>query len=139
MGIISDTYSDEDIVKTFLVLELYDASALTANITAQAKNAKKWVNTYIGRQSDFTDAELAEIKNEGIILAASRYTACLMELKRQERAPKIAEETKMDCDTSEKILAAWCHNNGITPASEKKSRPTTPEILFVYSSEGSVV
>ena len=139
MALIAGTYSEEDIVKTFLVLELYDAAALTTNITAQAKNAKKWANTFIGRQSDFTVAELAEVKNEGIILSTSQKTACLMELKRQERAPKIAEETKIDCDAAEATLVAWCHNNGITPASEKKARPTTPVILFAHSAEDSVI
>ena len=139
MVIITDTYSDENIVKTFLVLELYDAAALTTNITAQAKNAKKWANTYIGRESDFTIAELEEIKNEGIILATSRYVACLMELKRQERAPKVAEETKIDCDAAEATLIAWCHNNGIIPASEKKTVPTSVKIPFVHSEEEYVI
>ena len=139
MGIITNTYSDEDIVKTFLVLELYDAAALTANITAQAKNAKKWANTYIDKQADFTSAELAEIKNEGIILAASQKTACYMELKRQERAGTVAEETKIDCDAAEATLIAWCHNNGIIPASEKKTVPTSVKIPFVYSEEEYVI
>ena len=135
MALILNTYSEEDIVKTFLVLELYDAAALTTNIAAQAKNAKKWANTYIGRETDFTDVELAEIKNEGIILATSQKTACLMELKRQERADKVSEETKMDCDAAEAILNDWCHNNGIIPASEKKAVPTSVKIPFLYSEE----
>ena len=139
MIIITDTYSDEDIVKSFLVLELYDAATLTANITTQAKNAKKWVNTYIGKDADFTDVELAEIKNEGIILAASQRTACLMELKRQERAPKISEETKIDCDAAEATLIAWCNNNGIIPAKEKKITPTSVKMSFVHSEEEYVI
>ena len=139
MVLITDTYSDEDIVKTFLVLELYDAAALTTNITAQAKNAKKWANTYIGRESDFTIAELGEIKNEGIILATSRYVACLMELKRQERAPKVAEETKIDCDAAEEILVAWMKSNGIIPPNEKKAAATSVEILFAHSAEEYVI
>jgi len=139
MVLITGTYSDENIVKTFLVLELYDAATLTANITTQAKNAKKWVNTYIGKEADFTIAELAEIKNEGIVLAASRWTACLMELKRQERAPKIAEETKIDCAAAEVTLIAWCHNNGITPAKEKKILPTSVKTPFAYSEEEYVI
>ena len=133
MGIITNTYSDEDIVKTFLVLELYDASTLTANITAQAKNAKKWMNTYIGKQFDFSGVELAEIKNEGIILSASQKTACLMELKRQERAGTVAEETKIDCDAAEATLNAWCYHNGITPPTKKGGIPTSVKIPFVYS------
>jgi len=139
MVLITGTYSDENIVKTFLVLELYDAATLTANITAQAKNAKKWANTYIGRQADFTDTELGEIKNEGLILATSQKTACLMELKRQERSDKISEETKIDCAAAEATLIAWCHNNGIVPAKEKKILPTSVKIPFAHSEEGYVI
>ena len=139
MKLITGTYSDEEVVKSFLVPELYEGVSFSNNIANQAKNAKKWANTYIGKQADFSDAELAEVKNEGIILATSRYTACLMELKRQERAPKIAEETKMDCNAAETILIAWCHNNGIVPASEKKAAPTSVEILFVHSEKEYVI
>ena len=135
MGIITDTYSDEDIVKTFLVLELYDESALTANITAQAKNAKKWANTYIGKQADFTVAELAEIKNEGIILATSRYTAYLLELKRQERAERISEDTKMDKEGAEKLLDIWMQNNGVIP----RRGNVSVKIPFAYSEEEYVI
>lgn len=139
MALITDTYSDEDIVKTFLVIELYDDSDLSGNITAQAKNAKKWVNTYIGKEIDFTTAELAEIKNEGIILSASQKTACYMEQKRQERAGTVAEETKMDCDAAEATLNAWCKNNGIIPQKEKKAVPVSVKIPFLYSEKDSVI
>ena len=139
MALITDTYSDEARVKSFLVEEMYEAASFSTNIATQAKNAKDEINTYIGREEDFTVVELAETKNAGIVLAASQWTACLMELKRQERAPKIAEETKIDCAAAEKRLIAWCHNNGITPASEKKARPTTPVILFAHSAEDSVI
>ena len=139
MKLITGTYSDEEVVKSFLVPKLYEAISFSNNIATQAKNAKDEINTYIGREEDFTVEELAKAKNAGIVLAASQWTACLMELKRQERAPKIAEETKIDCTAAEKRLIAWCHNNGITPASEKKARPTTPEILFAHSSEESVI
>jgi hypothetical protein len=139
MALISGTYSDEDIVKSCLVLELYDISTLSANITAQAQNAKKWVNTCTGREEDFTAAELMKTKNDGIILAASQKTACLMELKRQERSSKISEETKIDCATAETILNIWCHNNGITPASEKKTILRSVEIPFVHSDEEYVI
>lgn len=139
MTLITDTYSDGDIVKTFLVLELYDAVALSTNITSQAKNAKKWVNTYIGKEADFTVAELAKIKNEGVVLSASQKTACLMELKRQERSGSIAEETKIDCDAAEATLIAWCKNNGIIPQNEKKAIPTSVKIPFLHSEESSVI
>lgn len=139
MKLITGTYSDEEVVKSFLVTELYEAVSFSNNIATQAKNAKKWANTYIGKQADFTDAELAEVKNEGIVLATSQKTACYMELKRQERAGKVAEETKVDCDAAETTLIAWCHNNGIIPASEKKAAPTSVEVPFVHSAEEYVI
>lgn len=131
MALITDTYSDEDVVKTFLVIELYESSTLTANITAQAENAKKWANTYIGREADFTAAELAEIKNEGIILATSRYAAYLMELKRQERADRVSEDTRIDREEAEKLLDVWMRNNGI---SQRKGNVSVKS-PYVYSEE----
>lgn len=131
MALITDTYSDEDVVKTFLVIELYESSTLTANITAQAENAKKWANTYIGREADFTAAELAEIKNEGIILATSRYSAYLMELKRQERADRVSEDTRIDREEAEKLLDVWMRNNGI---SQQKGNVSV-KIPYIYSKE----
>ena len=140
MGIITDTYTDEDVVKDdYLVLELYDAATLSTNIANQAKEAKKWVNTYVGRETDFTVAELAEIKNEGIVSAACARTACLMQRKRQERSGNISEETKMDCDAAEAILNAWCKNNGIIPQNEKKAIPTSVKIPFLHSEESLVI
>jgi len=139
MAIINGTYTDETVTKSYLVRELYNADFFSANIVIQAKNAKKWVNTYIGKEVDFTIAELAEIKNEGIILAASQRTACLMELKRQERSDKISEETKIDCDAAEATLIAWCHNNGIIPAKEKKAALTGIKIPFAYTEEEYVI
>lgn len=133
MGIITDTYTDTDTAKSFLVLELYDADTLTANITMQAANAKKWVNTYLGRSTNFSVAQLAEIKNEGIVLSASQKTACFMELKRQERASVVAEETKIDCKAAETTLLTWMGNNNVTPPDMKKGTPMATKITIVTS------
>lgn len=133
MGIITDTYSDTDTVKSFLVIELYDADTLTANIATQAANAKKWVNTYLNRSTNFTVAQLAEIKNEGIVLSASQKTACFMELKRQERAGVVAEETKIDCESAEETLLNWMKNNGVTPPSKKRGIAMATKITVVTS------
>lgn len=139
MGIITDTYSDTDMVKSFLVLELYDSTTLTANIATQAANAKKWVNTYLTRQTNFTTAQLAEIKNEGIVLSASQKTACYMELKRQERAGVVAEETKIDCKAAETTLLTWMKNNGVTPPDEKKGIALATKITVVTSEKEYVI
>lgn len=136
MALITDTYTDEDIVKEdYLVLELYDATVLSTNIANQAMEAKKWVNTYVGRPTDFTVAELAEIKNEGIVSAACVRTACLMKRKRQERSERIAEGTKIDCEEAEKILNTWMKNNGLVPPDKKKVVPTSVKIPFTYTEE----
>ena len=132
MALITDTYTDENVVKDdYLVLELYDAVTLTANITNQAMEAKKWVNTHVGRQTDFTVAELAEIKNEGIVSAACARTACLMERKRQERSEYIAEDTKIDCEEAVKLLKVWCEINGVIP----RRGNVSVKMPFAYSEE----
>ena len=135
MALIEGTYTDMETVKNcYLVTELYDATELTANITAQAEEAKRWVNNFIGRTVDFTPAELAEIKNEPIVSAASRRVACTMQLKRQESATMINEETHIDCVGAKEMLTNWCHNNGVVPASEKKANiPIATKITIVTS------
>ena len=93
-----------------------------------------WVNSELGREANFTAAELVEVKNEGIVLAASQNTACRMELKRQESPSLVNEETKIDCAEAMKTLVKWCRNNGIVPASEKKgTAPIATKITVVTS------
>ena len=140
MTIITGTYTDEAKTKLFLIVDLYDASTLTADITAQADNARVWVNNELCRETNFTAAELAEVKNEGIVLAASQNTACRMELKRQESPSLVNEETKIDCAEAMKTLVKWCWNNGIVPASEKKgTAPMATKITVVTSEKGYVI
>jgi len=133
MTLIPDTYTDEGMTKLFLVTDLYDASTLTADITAQAGNSRIWVNTVLGREVDFTAAELAEIKCEGIVLAASQNTACRMQLKRQESPSSVNEETKIDCAEAMKTLVTWMKNNGITPPDKKKGIALATKITVVTS------
>lgn len=140
MALIAGTYTDEDTVKNcYLLTELYEPTELTANITKQAEEAKRWVNNFIGRTTDFTVSELAEVKNESIVSAASRRTACMMQLKRQERTVAISEETHVDCKGALTELVNWCHNNGIIPASEKKTSPIHTKITIVTSEREHVI
>lgn len=141
MVLITDTYTDLETVKNcYLVTELYDATELTANITAQAEEAKRWINNFIGRTVDFTPTELAEIKNEPIVSVASRRVACLMQLKRQESAGVVNEETQIDCAGAKEMLINWCHNNGIVPASERKgTAPIATKITVVTSAKEYVI
>lgn len=135
MVLITGTYTDLETVKNcYIVTELYDATELTANITAQAEEAKRWVNNFIGRTVDFTPTELAEIKNEPIVSAASRRTSCVMQLKRQERTAVISEETHIDCAGAKDMLTNWMRNNGVIPANEKKATaPMATKITIVTS------
>jgi hypothetical protein len=131
MALISGTYSEETIVKKYLVTDLYDATTLSANIALQAASAKVKVNNFIGRQTDFTTTELALNANEDIVEAASQLTACLMEVKRQEGTPKITEEAKRDCEEAYAMLTKWMQTNGITPpANHKQARTDTFTYLY---------
>lgn len=131
MVLISGTYTDEAKTKLFLVVDLYDPVTLTADITAQADNARIWVNTILGREANFTAAQLAEVKYEGIVLAASQNTACRMELKRQESPSLVNEETKIDCAEALKTLTTWMKSNGITPPDEQRGIALATKITVV--------
>ena len=139
MTLITDTYTDEAMTKLFLIVDLYDSTTLTADITAQAVNARIWVNTILGREVDFTAAALAEVKNEGIVLAASQRVACSMELKRQESPSLVNEETKIDCAEALKTLVTWMKSNGITPPDEKTGIALATKITVVTAEKEYVI
>lgn len=140
MTIISGTYTDLETVKNcYIITELYDAIVLDANITNHAEEAKRWVNTFIGRETDFTLAELTENKNESIVSSASRRTACTLQLLKQERAATITEETHMDCVGAKEMLTDWCHNNGVIPASEKRGKGHIATKMSIVTSEKAYV
>jgi hypothetical protein len=132
MAIIAGTYSDEDVVKTYIVIEMYAAATLSANIAAQAINARRKVNTYLGRTTNFTTTQLADEAYAGIVDGASQLTACLVQSNPQERAMNLTEDTKVDCSEAYKTLKNWALANGIVPAEMKKAPASQKtEIVFV--------
>ena len=140
MTIISNTYTDEAVCKTYLVVDLYDATTLTANITAQAANARRKVNTYLGRTTNFTAAQLADEAYAGIVLGASRLTACFVQSNPQAHAMNLTEDTKVDCADAWKTLKNWALANGITPADMLKDNVTKKtELTYIYSDEEYVI
>lgn len=139
MVLITDTYSEEAIVKTFLVASLYTAATLTADIAAQAANAKTDINNFIGRATDFTVAELEEVKNKPVVLSASQFTAYLMQKRAQERAGKLTEDTVLDGGEAKARIELWMVNNGLTPPSERKVKKVNSEVNIQYSDSDYVI
>ena len=137
---ISNTYTDEAVCKTYLVVELYDSTTLTANITAQAANARRKVNTYLGRTTNFTATQLADEAYAGIVDGASQLTACLVQSNPQAMAQTLTEDTKVDCAEAFKTLRNWALKNGITPAPMMKA-PTSQlsELVHIHSEEECVI
>ena len=139
MAIITNTYSDEAIVKNYLVASLYDADTLSVDIAAQAANAKVEINNVIGRATDFTVLELAEVKNEPIVLSASQYTAYLMQRRPQERAANITEDTILDGGEALKRLEIWLVNNVIKPPAGRKVRRSNPDVNIQWVDSDFVI
>jgi hypothetical protein len=130
---ISGTYTDEDVCKTYLVVESYEATTLSAVIAAQAINARRKVNTYLGRTTNFTTAQLADEAYAGIVDGASQLTACLVQSNPQAHAMALTEDTKVDCSEAYKTLKNWALANGIVPAEMKKAPASQKtELIFVY-------
>jgi hypothetical protein len=140
MAVISDTYTDEDVTKTYLVVASFDAATLSADIAAQAINARRKVNTYLGRTTNFTTTQLADEAYAGIVDGASQLTACLMQSNPQAHAMTLTEDTKVDCSEAYKTLKNWALKNGITPAPMMKA-PTSQlsELVHIYSEEEYVI
>jgi hypothetical protein len=140
MAIITDTYTDRVVCKTYLVTASYDADTLSADIAAQAINARRRVNTYLGRTTNFTTTQLADEAYAGIVDGASQLTACLIQSNPQAHAMILTEDTKVDCADAWKTLKNWALKNGITPAPMLKT-PTAQlsELVYVYSAEEYVI
>ena len=134
MAIISNTYTDEDVTKTYLVVASFDATTLSDDLAAQAINARRKVNTYLGRTTNFTTTQLADEAYAGIVDGASQLTACLMQSNPQAHAMNLTEDTKVDCSEAYKTLKNWALKNGITPA-DMMNAPTSQksELVYVYS------
>ena len=139
MALITDTYSDEAIVKTFIVESLYAAATLSTDIAKHAANAKVEINNFIGRATDFTVLELEEVKNEAIVLSASQYTAYLLQRKPQERAANITEDTVLDGGEAKARLELWMVNNGLKPPSERKVKRINSEVNVQYTDSDYVI
>ena len=140
MAIISNTYTDEDVCKTYLVTASFDSTVLSTDIAAQAINARRKVNTYLGRTTNFTTAQLADETYAGIMDGASQLTACLMQSNSQAHAMDLTEDTKVDCAEAWKTLKNWALKNGITPAPMMKTVASQlTELVYVYSAEEYVI
>ena len=139
MALIADTYTDEEIVKLFIVDSLYDADTLSATIAKHAATAKTDINNFIGRATDFTESELEEIKNEPVVLSASQYTAYLMQRRPQERAANITEDTMLDGGEAKARIELWMINNGLTPPSQRKVKRVNSEVNIMYSDKDYVI
>jgi len=138
--VISDTYTDEDVTKTYLVIASFDATTLSADIAAQAINARRKVNTYLGRTTNFTTAQLADEAYAGIVDGASQLTACLMQSNPQAHAMTLTEDTKVDCLEAYKTLKNWALKNGVTPADMMKAPISQKsELVYVYSDKEYVI
>ena len=140
MTIISNTYTDEGVTKTYIVVASFDAITLSADIAAQAINARRKVNTYLGRTTNFTAAQLADEKNAGIVDGASQLTACLMQSNPQAHAMNLTEDTKVDCSEAYKTLKNWALKNGVTPADMLKAPVSQKsELVYLFSAEEYVI
>ena len=140
MAIISDTYTDEAVCKTYLVVASFDATTLSADIAAQAINARRKVNTYLGRTTNFTTTQLADEAYAGIVDGASQLTACLVQSNPQAHAMNLTEDTKVDCADAWKTLKNWALANGITPADLLEANVSKKtELTYTYSDKEYVI
>ena len=140
MTIIAGTYTDESVTKTYIVIASFDATTLSADIAAQAINARRKVNTYLGRTTNFTVAQLADEKYAGIVDGASQLTACLMQSNPQAHAMNLTEDTKVDCSEAYKTLKNWALKNGVTPADMIEAPVSQKsELVYLFSAEEYVI
>jgi len=139
-GMVEGTYTDEDVTKTYLVVASFDATSLSDDIAAQAINARRKVNTFLGRSTNFTVAQLVDERYAGIVDGASQLTACLIQSNPQAHAMNLTEDTKVDCSEAYKTLKNWALKNGVTPADMQKAPVSQKsELVYIYSEKEYVI
>ena len=139
-GMVEGTYTDEDITKTYIIVASFNAVTLSADIAAQAINARRKVNTYLGRATNFTVAQLADETYAGVVDGASQLTACLLQANIQAHGMDLTEDTKVDCLEAYKTLKNWALKNGVTPADMMKAPVSQKsELVYLFSAEEYVI
>lgn len=134
--IIVGTYSDMWRTKDYLSVSLFDLETLDQKIRSQSVNAKDKINTFLGRTTDFTEAELSSTQFAGIVDAASQLTACYVQKNPQAAAMNYTEDTIADCAEALITLTNWAINNGIVPPTEKeKHGHILTELVYIYNDE----
>lgn len=140
MGIVLETYTDEDKCKAYLALSLFDDTTIDAQIAIQAINARDKIDTFLGRKTHFTDTELGEVQFAGILDAASQLTACLVQANPQAAAANYTEDTKTDCAEAYKTLTNWALNNGIKVPNEDTEPPRVlTELVYITNDPAQVI
>lgn len=139
MGIITNTYTDEDKCKAYLALALFDAASIDADIAKQAINARDKIDTYLGRSVSFTAEELAKTQFAGILDAASQLTACLLEQNPQAAAATLVEDTKVDCIEAYRTLKNWALKNGVEIPETVEPSHVQTEIVYLSNDPDGVI
>jgi len=138
--LITDTYTDLWKTKDYLSVSLFDATTLDAKIRSQAVNAKDKINTFLGRTTSFTEAELETVLMAGIVDSASQLTACLVQKNPQAAAMDYTEDTIEDCKEAFSTLSNWCINNGIElPIKTRKPKHILTELVFETNDPNGVI
>jgi len=139
-GLISGTYTDMQKCKAYLALSLFDSTTLDGQIIIQSENAKDKINTFLGRTTDFTDAELAQIQFSGIVDSASQLTACFVQKNPQAAAANYTEDTIADCEEAYSTLSNWAVNNGVEiPTAESKIKHLLTELVYITNDPDEVI
>lgn len=139
MGLIVNTYTDEDKCKAYLALALFDAITIDADIAKQAINARDKIDSFLGRSVCFTVEELAETQFSGILDAASQLTACLLEQNPQAAAMAITEDTLTDCAEAYKTLENWALKNGVEIPEMVKPSHVQSEIIYISNDPNIII
>lgn len=138
--LIPGTYTDMWKVKDYLAVSLFSPDTLDQKIRSQAINARDKVNTFLGRTTTFTEAELEQVQFAGIVDSASQLTACLVQKNPQAAAATYTEDTIEDCAEALETLTNWALANGITlPSEKKKPRHILTELVYVYNSPDEAI
>lgn len=112
---------------------LWDTEKLEEEIITIAPSVKAWVNTQLGKTTEFTVPELAA---EPIIVLASNCFACytLLSTQLDGHSVETISLAMRRLEDSKDYIRAYCFRNGITPTFDAIGVEVSGVVDFAFAS-----
>jgi len=119
-------------VSQLLDTTLWDDDKLEEEIITIAPTVKAWINTQLGRATEFTPAELAA---EPIVALAANCFACytLLSTQLDGHSVETISLAMRRLDDAKDYIRAYCYRNGIVPVFDALDIEVSGTVGFAFA------